>query len=80
MLRKPAMRARCPRRRRAPYADGMFDRRGAPKWVDGSLRCSFCGKPKPKVEQLVAGPGVYICNECVKLCNDIVEDERTPSR
>ncbi len=35
-------------------------------------RCSFCGKPNTEVERLVAGPGVYICNECVALCTDIL--------
>jgi len=38
-------------------------------------RCSFCGKDSSLVERLVAGPGVYICNECVDLCNRILEDE-----
>jgi hypothetical protein len=40
----------------------------------GLLRCSFCGKSSDQVEQLLAGPTVYICNECVDLCNDLVED------
>jgi len=35
-------------------------------------RCSFCGKPNTEVQRLVAGPGVYICNECVGLCSDIL--------
>jgi ATP-dependent Clp protease ATP-binding subunit ClpX len=39
------------------------------------LRCSFCGKSRHKVVRLVAGPGVYICNECVGLCNQIIADE-----
>ena len=51
-----------------------------PKWVDGSMRCSFCGKPEDEVEKLIAGPGVYICNRCVGLCDEIIEKERTPSR
>ena len=38
-------------------------------------RCSFCGKEANMVERLVAGPGVYICNECVALCNSILEEE-----
>lgn len=42
--------------------------------------CSFCEKPKCSVERLIAGPGVYICNECVDLCNEIIEEERTPTR
>jgi ATP-dependent Clp protease ATP-binding subunit ClpX len=51
-----------------------------PKWVDGSMRCSFCGKARKEVEKLIAGPGVYICNRCVGLCNEIIEKEQTPSR
>ena len=39
------------------------------------LKCSFCGKDQRQVKKLVAGPGVYICNECVELCNDILEDD-----
>ena len=38
-------------------------------------RCSFCGKSQNMVERLVAGPNVYICNECIALCNDILKDE-----
>jgi len=37
--------------------------------------CSFCGKPKDRVGRLIAGPGVYICNECVTLCNEIIAEE-----
>lgn len=40
------------------------------------LRCSFCAKPSPEVEKVIAGPGVYICNECVGLCNDILRSEQ----
>ena len=40
------------------------------------LRCSFCAKPSTEVEKMIAGPGVYICNECVGLCNDILRAER----
>lgn len=39
------------------------------------LRCSFCGKPQSQVKRLISGAGVYICNECVSLCQDIIEDE-----
>ncbi len=39
------------------------------------LKCSFCGKGQRNVRKLIAGPGVYICDECIELCNDIVEDE-----
>ena len=38
------------------------------------LRCSFCGKPQSEVRRLVAGPGVYICDECVEMCMDIITD------
>ena len=39
------------------------------------LHCSFCGKNQDEVKKLIAGPSVYICNECVDLCNDIIEEE-----
>ncbi len=39
------------------------------------VRCSFCGKSQNSVERIIAGPGVYICNECIKVCSNIVEDE-----
>ena len=42
---------------------------------DGELKCSFCGKSQDQVKKLVAGPGVYICDECIELCNEIVEEE-----
>ena len=42
---------------------------------DRSLKCSFCGKKQEAVKKLVAGPGVYICDECIALCNEIIEDE-----
>ena len=38
------------------------------------LRCSFCGKPQSQVKRLVAGPGVYICDECVQICLDIINE------
>lgn len=41
----------------------------------GQLKCSFCGKDQESVRKLVAGPGVYICDECIELCTDIVEEE-----
>jgi hypothetical protein len=40
------------------------------------LCCSFCAKPSADVEKVIAGPGVYICNECVGLCNDILRSEQ----
>ena len=39
------------------------------------LKCSFCGKSQDQVRKLVAGPGVYICDECIELCNEIIEEE-----
>lgn len=48
-----------------------------PKYSDekGQLKCSFCGKSQDQVKKLVAGPGVYICDECIELCNEIIEEE-----
>jgi len=37
------------------------------------LKCSFCGKTQEQVKRLVAGPGVYICDECIELCSEIIE-------
>ncbi|ABB14814.1 ATP-dependent Clp protease ATP-binding subunit ClpX [Carboxydothermus hydrogenoformans] len=45
----------------------MFDK--------NQLKCSFCGKHQDQVRKLVAGPGVYICDECIELCNEIIEEE-----
>lgn len=41
----------------------------------GTVKCSFCGKTQDQVQKIIAGPGVYICNECVALCQDILDDE-----
>ncbi|HAU32226.1 MAG TPA: ATP-dependent Clp protease ATP-binding subunit ClpX [Desulfotomaculum sp.] len=41
----------------------------------GQLKCSFCGKLQDQVKKLVAGPSVYICDECIELCNEIIEEE-----
>ena len=43
------------------------------------LQCSFCGKSQKQVKRLIAGPGVYICDECIDLCNEIIEEELTDS-
>ncbi len=43
------------------------------------LKCSFCGKSQKQVKKLIAGPGVYICDECIDLCNEIIEEEFTES-
>ena len=39
------------------------------------LYCSFCGKSQHEVKKLIAGPSVFICDECIELCNDIIRDE-----
>ena len=39
------------------------------------LKCSFCGKTQKQVKKLIAGPGVYICDECIELCNEIIIEE-----
>ncbi|MFM8239959.1 MAG: ClpX C4-type zinc finger protein, partial [Actinomycetota bacterium] len=43
------------------------------------LKCSFCGKSQKQVKKLIAGPGVYICDECIDLCNEIIEEELNDS-
>ncbi|MFO7300662.1 MAG: ClpX C4-type zinc finger protein, partial [Actinomycetes bacterium] len=53
-----------------------------PRLGDGGelLKCSFCGKSQKQVKRLIAGPAVYICDECIELCNEIMEEEeRTAS-
>ena len=42
---------------------------------DKSIRCSFCGKGQEEVERIIAGPGVYICDECIKVCTNIIEND-----
>jgi len=53
--------------------DGVIE----PKFGDSGelLKCSFCGKSQKQVKKLIAGPGVYICDECIDLCNEIIEEE-----
>ena len=46
-----------------------------PKHDDDKLKCSFCGKTQEQVKKLIAGPEVYICDECVELCNEILDEE-----
>ena len=41
-----------------------------------ALKCSFCGKSQKQVIKLIAGPGVYICDECIELCVEIIEEEK----
>jgi hypothetical protein len=49
-----------------------------PDWMD-KARCSFCHKKSPDVHKLIAGPGVYICDHCIGLCNEILGQERLVS-
>ncbi|MBA4349214.1 MAG: ATP-dependent Clp protease ATP-binding subunit ClpX [Thermodesulfovibrio sp.] len=51
----------------------------AKKTGDSVLRCSFCGKGQDEVKKLIAGPMVYICDECVGLCDEIIEEEFSPA-
>ena len=44
------------------------------------LKCSFCGKSQNQVKKLIAGPGVYVCNECIDLCNEIIDEELKDDR
>jgi ATP-dependent Clp protease ATP-binding subunit ClpX len=71
-LKQPAAKARSPR----PKETSQVARIG-----DGGdlLKCSFCGKSQKQVKKLIAGPGVYICDECIDLCNEIIEDELSES-
>ncbi|MEE9196964.1 MAG: ClpX C4-type zinc finger protein, partial [bacterium] len=47
---------------------------------DDTLRCSFCGKSQDDVKKLIAGPTVYICNECVELCGEIITEETSQTQ
>ena len=51
----------------------MADKKGNPR--EKTLYCSFCGKSQHEVKKLIAGPSVFICDECIDLCNDIIRDE-----
>ena len=46
-----------------------------PKQEEKQYKCSFCGKSQDQVKRIIAGPGVYICDECVSLCSEIIEEE-----
>ena len=47
----------------------------ANKKVSKGIRCSFCGKPQEMVKKIIAGPNVFICDECIGICNNIMESE-----
>ncbi|MCA3857572.1 MAG: ATP-dependent Clp protease ATP-binding subunit ClpX, partial [Burkholderia sp.] len=51
----------------------MADKKGSNS--EKLLYCSFCGKSQHEVKKLIAGPSVFICDECIELCNDIIRDE-----
>ena len=51
----------------------MADKKNLP--AKKLLYCSFCGKSQHEVKKLIAGPSVFICDECIELCNDIIRDE-----
>ncbi|HNU12158.1 MAG TPA: ClpX C4-type zinc finger protein, partial [Rubrivivax sp.] len=54
----------------------MAEKKGSS--VEKVLYCSFCGKSQHEVKKLIAGPSVFICDECIELCNDIIRDEAPP--
>ena len=54
----------------------MPDKKGTSS--EKTLYCSFCGKSQHEVKKLIAGPSVFICDECIDLCNDIIRDELPP--
>ena len=58
------------------YLTARRDRRN----LAGCRSCSFCRKDERQTERLIAGPGVYICDECIELCNEILEEERSQGR
>jgi ATP-dependent Clp protease ATP-binding subunit ClpX len=52
----------------------MWWRKGVDRRARQVLRCSFCNKPQDEVSELIAGPSVFICNECVAVCNDVLTE------
>ncbi len=52
----------------------MADKKGSSS-SEKTLYCSFCGKSQHEVKKLIAGPSVFICDECIDLCNDIIREE-----
>lgn len=57
----------------------MTKERGGATGNFGALHCNFCGKSQKEVKKLIAGPGVYICDECIELCNDIIYEDQVKS-
>jgi ATP-dependent Clp protease ATP-binding subunit ClpX len=64
-----------PRRWSDRAHNGSDDRMARTREGNGTLKCSFCGKSQNDVRKLIAGPTVYICDECIELCNDIIAEE-----
>jgi hypothetical protein len=56
------------------YGDDWEGKVDIPKVEEKEIRCSFCGKAPGEVAQIIAGPAVYICNECISICNEIISD------
>ncbi len=61
----------------SPGASGGGSEMARPTDSNEQLLCSFCGKSQRQVKKLIAGPGVYICDECIDLCNEIIDEELT---
>src|SRR5690606_14561384 len=75
---RPGARVRCSPRPPSdrPIGERMTaDRQGRCRERSKILYCSFCGKSQHEVRKLIAGPSVFICDECVELCNDIIREE-----
>ena len=49
------------------------------QYYDKEITCSFCGKTQDKVNRIIAGPNVFICDECIRLCMDIIKEEEMPA-
>jgi ATP-dependent Clp protease ATP-binding subunit ClpX len=60
-----------------PFRNGEMEIMAARRNEGGNLQCSFCGKSQREVKKLIAGPTVYICDECIHLCNDIIAEEQS---
>src|SRR5215211_2404255 len=82
--RTPSATTSCPRRRPRSTGSSIGSSRSTdaplmarPTDSNEQLLCSFCGKSQRQVKKLIAGPGVYICDECIDLCNEIIDEELT---
>lgn len=58
------------------YGDDWKDKIERPDMQETEIRCSFCGKDQTEVRQIIAGPTVYICNECITLSNEIITERK----